>query len=273
MVSAFFVIIIAFLAGMDGIMDEFQFQQPIVAATLIGLANGHLTEGIILGGTLQMLALGWMNIGAAVAPDAALASVVSAYLVTGPAQVSVTQGMAIAIPLAVAGQVLTIGVRTLTVALAHVADKQAEKGSLRGLDMVNMAALLLQGLRIAIPTAIVIAVGAGPVNGALNAIPDVITKGLAVAGGFIVVVGYAMVINMMATPKLWPFFFLGFALSSLTELNLIAMGIIGLVLALVYLQLSPEFNGGNGGNGGDNNGGGSSSNNGGDQLDQILNNY
>lgn len=270
MVSAFFVIIIAFLAGMDGIMDQFQFHQPIVAATLIGLANGHLVEGVILGGTLQMLALGWMNIGAAVAPDAALASVVSAYLVTGPAQVSIEQGMAIAIPLAVAGQVLTIGVRTLTVALAHVADKKAENGDLRGLDTVHMTALMLQGLRIAIPTAIVIAVGAEPVNAALNAIPDVITKGLAVAGGFIVVVGYAMVINMMATPKLWPFFFLGFALSSLTELNLIAMGIIGLVLALVYLQLSPEFNGGN--NGGDNNGGGSA-NQGGDQLDQILNNY
>lgn len=270
MVSAFFVIIIAFLAGMDGIMDQFQFHQPIVAATLIGLANGHLVEGVILGGTLQMLALGWMNIGAAVAPDAALASVVSAYLVTGPAQVSIEQGMAIAIPLAVAGQVLTIGVRTLTVALAHVADKKAENGDLRGLDTVHMTALMLQGLRIAIPTAIVIAVGAEPVNAALNAIPDVITKGLAVAGGFIVVVGYAMVINMMATPKLWPFFFLGFALSSLTELNLIAMGIIGLVLALVYLQLSPEFNGGN--NDGDNNGGGSS-NQGGDQLDQILNNY
>ncbi|GEA95293.1 PTS mannose/fructose/sorbose transporter subunit IIC [Weissella viridescens] len=270
MISAFFVVLISFLAGMDGILDEFQFQQPIVAATLIGLANGHVTEGIILGGTLQMLALGWMNIGAAVAPDAALASVVSAYLVTGPAQVSVYEGMAIAVPLAIAGQVLTIGVRTLTVVLAHVADRQAEKGSLRGLDAVNMAALTLQGLRIAIPTIIVIAVGAGPVNAALNAIPDVITKGLAVAGGFIVVVGYAMVINMMATPELWPFFFLGFALSAVTELNLIAMGIIGLVLALIYLQLSPRFNGGNDGGGSE---GGSSSGSSGDQIDAILNNY
>lgn len=267
MISAFFVILVAFLAGMDGILDEFQFHQPLVAATLIGLANGHVTEGIILGGMLQMLALGWMNIGAAVAPDAALASVVSAYLVTGPAQVNIQEGMAIVIPLAVAGQVLTIGVRTITVGLAHIADKQAEKGNLRGIDFVNIGALMLQGLRIAIPTAFVIVLGAGPVNAALDAIPDVITKGLAVAGGFIVVVGYAMVINMMATPKLWPFFFLGFALAALTELNLIAMGIIGTVLALVYLQLAPEFNdSGNGGNGGGSAGSG-------DELDAILNNY
>ena len=66
MISAFFVILIAFLAGVEGILDEFQFHQPLVAATLIGLATGHLMEGVILGGTLQMLALGWMNIGAAI---------------------------------------------------------------------------------------------------------------------------------------------------------------------------------------------------------------
>ena len=41
--------------------------------------NG-LSEGIILGGALQLLALGWANIGAAVAPDAALASVASAII-------------------------------------------------------------------------------------------------------------------------------------------------------------------------------------------------
>ena len=266
MISAFFVVLFAFLAGMDGILDQFQFHQPLVAATLIGLANGHLTEGIILGGTLQMLALGWMNIGAAVAPDAALASTVSAYLVTGPAQVSVDTGMAIAIPLAVAGQVLTIGVRTITVALAHIVDKQAEKGNLRSIEAIHWTALALQGLRIAIPVIVVMAVGAGPVNSALNAIPDVITKGLAVAGGFIVVVGYAMVINMMATAELWPFFFLGFALSAVSELNLIAMGMIGLVLALIYLQLSPRFNGGSC------NGGGSNGSNG-DPIDAILDNY
>lgn len=74
------IIIIAFLAGMEGILDEFQFHQPLVACTLIGLVSGHLTEGIILGGSLQMIALGWANVGAAVAPDAALASVASAII-------------------------------------------------------------------------------------------------------------------------------------------------------------------------------------------------
>ncbi|MGO3733140.1 MAG: PTS mannose/fructose/sorbose transporter subunit IIC [Vagococcus sp.] len=257
------VVLVAFLAGVEGILDQFQFHQPIVACTLIGLATGNLEAGIFLGGSLQMIALGWMNIGAAVAPDAALASVAAAILVTMKGA-SVEEGIALAIPLAVAGQVLTIFVRSITVGLAHGADKKAEEGSFKGVEMYHLIALALQGLRIAIPAAIVVAVPAETVTNALGAIPDWITGGLAVAGGFIVAVGYAMVINMMATPKLWPFFFLGFALAAVSELNLIAMGIIGLVLALVYLQIAPEFNGG---------GHGSGPSQGGDPLDDILNDY
>ena len=62
------IAIIALLAGMEGILDQFQFHQPLVACTLIGLVTGHLQEGILLGGSLQMMALGWANVGAAVAP-------------------------------------------------------------------------------------------------------------------------------------------------------------------------------------------------------------
>ena len=79
-ISIVLVVLVAFLAGMEGILDEFQFHQPLVACTLIGIVTGHPTEGIMLGGSLQMIALGWANVGAAVAPDAALASVASAII-------------------------------------------------------------------------------------------------------------------------------------------------------------------------------------------------
>lgn len=64
-ITIILIVIIALLAGMEGVLDEFQFHQPLVACTLIGLVTGHLSEGIILGGSLQMIALGWANVGAA----------------------------------------------------------------------------------------------------------------------------------------------------------------------------------------------------------------
>ena len=84
-------------------------------------------------------------------------------------------------------------------------------------------------------------IGTDAVQGLLNAIPPVITGGLQVAGGFIVVVGYAMVINMMNAGYLMPFFFLGFVIAAFTEFNLVAFGIMGAVFAIVYVQLNPKF--------------------------------
>ena len=75
------VTLVAAIAGMGSVLDERQTHRPLIACTLIGLVLGDLKTGIILGGTLEMLALGWMNVGAAMAPDAALASVISAILV------------------------------------------------------------------------------------------------------------------------------------------------------------------------------------------------
>ena len=128
----FLVVVVAFLAGLEGILDQFQFHQPLVACTLIGAATGNLTAGIMLGGSLQMIALAWANIGAAVAPDAALASVAAAIIwlkvVTSQLKVSVLRLQQLS-QLAVAGLFLTMLVRTASVALVHAADKAAESGT------------------------------------------------------------------------------------------------------------------------------------------------
>ena len=140
-ITILLVAIVALLAGMEGILDEFQFHQPLVACTLIGLVTGHLQEGILLGGSLQMMALGWANVGAAVAPDAALASVASSIIMVlalnGGATDSakaVTAAIAVAVPLSVAGLFLTMICRTLATAIAHAMDGCAEKGDFAGIE-------------------------------------------------------------------------------------------------------------------------------------------
>ncbi len=235
------IFIFSAIAGMGSVLVEFQTHRPLIACTIIGAILGDITTGIIIGGTLEMIALGWMNIGAAMAPDAALASTISTILVIAGHQ-SIGAGIAIAMPLAAAGQVLTILCRTITVFFQHKADGFAEDGNLRGIDVCHMGALLIQALRVAVPSLLVaMYVGTGAVQSMLDAIPPVITGGLQVAGGFIVVVGYAMVINMMQAGYLMPFFFLGFVIAAFTNFNLVAFGVIGLVLAILYIQLNPKY--------------------------------
>ena len=275
MVQIILVTLVAFLAGCDSVLDERMFYRPIIACTLTGLALGDPKTGIMVGGALELLSLGWMNVGAAMAPDAALASTVSTVIAIAGGQ-SRDEAIAVAVPLAVAGQALTIFVRTVNVFFAHRVDRLADRANMRGIEVMHFIALSLQGLRVAVPTAIVAFFASGDsVRKALEAIPAVITNGLHIAGGFIVVVGYAMVINMMKARKLMPFFFIGFVVATFsttmagggsiadptgghdmskwgdlskwivstvpTGITLVALGILGVCLAFIYVQLNPEF--------------------------------
>lgn len=262
-ITIILIIIVAFLAGMEGILDEFQFHQPLVACTLIGLVSGQLEAGIILGGTLQMIALGWANIGAAVAPDAALASVASAIILVlgGQGVNGVSTAIAVAIPLAVAGLFLTMIARTISVPIVHRMDAAAANAEFKKMELWHISAICMQGLRIAIPAAALLFIPPETVADFLNSMPSWLTEGMAIGGGMVVAVGYAMVINMMATKQVWPFFAIGFCLAAVHELTLIALGAIAVALAFLYLDLSNK-----GGSGGGNN-------NIGDPLDDILNDY
>ena len=255
------IVLVAFLAGMEGVLDEFQFHQPLVACTLIGLVSGHLAEGIMLGGSLQMIALGWANVGAAVAPDAALASVASAIIMVlaldgGSANSTdaINASIALAVPLSVAGLFLTMICRTIAIPIVHAMDAAAEKGNFAAIDGLQIVAICLQGVRIAIPALALCFVPAQGVTDALNMMPAWLS------GGMIAAVGYAMVINMMATKEVWPFFALGFCLAAISQLTLIALGVIGISLALIYLGLKDLAKNGNGGGSGD-------------PLGDILNDY
>ncbi|UQS82435.1 PTS mannose/fructose/sorbose transporter subunit IIC [Bombilactobacillus folatiphilus] len=262
------ILIVSFLAGMEGILDQFHFHQPVIACTLIGLVSGDLTPCLILGGSLEMMALGWANIGAAVAPDAALASVASAIILVlsgGQSQSSISSAIAIAVPLAVAGLLLTILVRTLATGIVHIMDSAAKEGNLRKIDFWQAIATCMQGLRIAIPAGLILMIGASPVKILLAMMPAWLTDGLSIGGGLVVAVGYAMVINMMASREVWPFFAIGFVLATIKDLTLIGLGAIGLALALLYLALS-------------NNHGGSDSNSGGnanvgDPVGNLIDDY
>lgn len=259
------VVLVAFIAGVASVVDERQFHRPLVACTLMGFALGDPATGIMLGGFLELIALGWMNVGAAMAPDSALASTISALVVIQGHQ-NIDTGIAIAVPLAAAGQVLTIFVRTITVFFQHQADNFAKTANFRGIELMHLSGMALQGLRVAIPTAIVALISSDELTRLLNMIPAEVTVGLRIAGGMITVVGFAMVINMMRSKALMPFFFLGFiaaaaipatqsivplpggsskdvlvALSTPAQFNLVAIGLVGACLGLLYTQLNPLF--------------------------------
>ena len=66
------VLLVGGLASIESVLENSQFERPLIVCTLLGLILGDIKSGIILGGTLEMMSMGWKNIGAALPPDVAL---------------------------------------------------------------------------------------------------------------------------------------------------------------------------------------------------------
>ena len=264
LVQIILVVIVAFIIGCSSVNDQIETYQPVVACSLIGLVTGHLELGVMLGGSLQLITMGWANVGAAMAPDASLAAVASTIILIlgGQGAKGIGPAIALAVPLAVAGLALTMFVRTATVFIAHIMDSRAEDADIAGIERWHFIGMSLQGLRVAIPALLLLLIPAHLVQSGLESMPEWLTSGMTIGGGMVVAVGYAMVINMMSSREVWPFFFLGFALAPISELTLIATGVLGVVIAIVYLNLQAS--------GGSGNGTASSS---GDPIGDILNDY
>ena len=134
-----------------------------------------------------MIALGWANIGAAVAPDAALASVASAIIMVlalnGGAQdtqTAINTSIALAIPLSVAGLFLTMIARTIAIPIVHAMDLAAEKGNIAAMEAWQVIAIAMQGLRIAIPAAALCFVPSEAVKAVLDQMPAWLAGGMGV---------------------------------------------------------------------------------------------
>ncbi len=237
-ISGLVVLAVAFIVGMDGILDEWQLFQPLIACTLVGLATGNVGSGILLGATLQMITIGWMNVGAAVAPDIGLPAVVAALLVCGPAAISIKNGIAFAIPFAVIGQILNVFVRKRIVSFIHQADRAANAGNLSKMNRVHLLSLCFQGLRVLVPTLLIMLISPHYLHHLVNQVPVVVTNGIDVSIGLLAAVGFAIIMNMTIDKHLWWWLLGGFLLAVASGLNIFILTIIGLVLTIIYIWLS-----------------------------------
>lgn len=232
------ILMVAFIAGIDGILDEFQFHQPLVSCTLIGLFTNHLQEGLILGGSLQLIALGWANIGAAVAPDVCLASIISSiFMIKGlnsgiDSRYIIAFSIAIAIPLSLVGLSLTKFCRNYANTLAHKMDETLN------VSKYQRIGICMQGLRVLLPACILCLIPSSLFVSLYSMIPEVIYHGLIIGSGVVCVVGFAIVSNVLSSKQSWAFFFVGFGLACIQGLSIIGLCMIG--AGLMWLVISQE---------------------------------
>ena len=227
------------------IIDEqtFQFQttRPIITGPVIGLIMGDLQTGLVVGATIELMFLATIFVGTAVPPDPTLSTALAtAFAVFAGGGVDVAIGAAI--PIALIGQVVqTVQLSIFNVFFLHRADKFAADGDGAGITRQNFYALALNLLFYGVPTFLAIYYGKDVVLNIISAIPEKIISGLAVGGGMIGAVGFALLLSTLKSKKLWPFFVIGFIFASYLKVNMLGIGLLAVTCTALYLLLDQKI--------------------------------
>ncbi len=239
-------LLIAAWAGISGnyFMDYLGFARPVVSGLVIGLILGDVTTGVILGATIEAIFLGVFTVGAALAPDYNLAGIIGVSLGLASGY-GVETAVALAVPVALLGQFLMMSIVYLgNLIPLHLADKYAAQGRTRPIEFAFLSGGLLWFLKGFIPTLLATLYGVKLVEALFDTLPDWLVDGFNVVGGILPAVGFAMLLNVIGmSGRVLAFFAVGFVLVSFLELNMVALAILGTVMAFILVSQEPKTEG------------------------------
>jgi len=124
--------------------------------------------------------------------------------------------------------------RMVIAQFSHVADRAIENGKYKKAIHIHLWwSFIFNAFVYFIPILLTIYYGADLVAELVQAIPDVITNGLTVAGNLLSALGFAMLLSTMLSKKMFPYFLLGFLTVAYSGLDLIGLTMYAGILAFV----------------------------------------
>ncbi len=228
---------VAILGVMDGRwMGITMVDRPLVTCSLVGLILGDLQAGILIGASLELIFLGNVAIGASTPPDIVTGSIIACAFAILSGK-GTEAALTLAMPIAVMASYLGVIVRIINAQFQHLADGYAKQGNSKMVARIHVLAGPLYMISVFVPVFLCIMFGSDVVTNILNVIPIKITDGLTIASSLLPALGFALLINMMISKKLIPFYALGFLIAAYSGIDLIAIALIGTCVAFIINQL------------------------------------
>lgn len=230
------VYVIAWCA--DNVAGASYMHRPIVVGALTGLVLGHFTEGLIIGGTMELAWMGFLPYAGMITGEERIGAILGTYFAISTGN-SFEVAITIALPAALLGAYISTAFNTFGSYLMHRCDNWAKEGEI---DKINRFHIMYGVVKCTLMTLIVIVtvlLGTPAITAIIEMIPEALMNGLEKASGLLPAVGFAMLLNVMWDKRFIPLYFVGFALSAYLGLDVMAITILSLGLAL-YRMLMKE---------------------------------
>jgi len=226
------ITLIVMFGHLEDFMGTSMLCRPLVLGPLVGLVLGDMTQGIMIGATLELVFMGNIKVGAAIPPDIITGGVLG----TAFAIMSVKGSeiaLALAIPISILAELVLSGLFVFRPIFNKRFDRYADEGSANKIELLHISSGLLKPILMGVITFLALQMGTDAVKSLLGSIPEWVQSGLIVAGNMLPALGFALLMNLMFNKNVAPYFFLGFILTSYLKLPMIAIGGLGVIIALI----------------------------------------
>lgn len=223
----------------QGWMGQQMIARPIWLCPLVGLLLGDLQQGIIIGGSLELIWAGVVQVGATPTEVVTGSTVACGLAIIN--NLSVAEAITIAIPVGLLATLIGEINNTVTIAVwSPMANKATEDGNTKAIWYLGLAGCATQAIMYAVAVFLAVSAGSTAVNAVIDAIPQVIRDGLSNASAILPAVGIAILMQYSFDKKYAGFFLLGFLLPTYLEFGSVAVALTGVAIALIYFFLKPN---------------------------------
>ena len=237
LVAYLLITLIVMFGHMEDFLGASLLSRPLVLGPLVGFVLGDTSQGVIIGATLELIFMGNIKVGAAIPPDVITGGVLgTAFAIMsgkGPAI-----ALAIAVPVSILAEMVISGLFVFRPMFNSSFNRYAEEGNFNKIERLHVASGLLKPLLMGLLTFVALQFGSDAMKAFLNTIPVWVQSGLQVAGNMLPAVGFALLMNLMFNQKVAAYFFLGFILASYLKLPMIAIGGLGVIVALIITGIT-----------------------------------
>ena len=237
--SYILIALIAMFGHSEDFFGTTLLSRPLVLGPLVGLVLGDLNQGIIIGATLELIFMGNIKVGAAIPPDVITGGVLgTAFAIIsgkGPAI-----ALAIAVPVSILAEMVISSLFVFRAVLNKKFNQYAEDGDFNGIQRLHIFSGVLRPIFMGIIILLALQLGSSVMKEFLDMIPAWVQTGLTVAGNMLPALGFALLMQLMFNKTVAPYFFLGFILAAYLKLPVIAIGGLGIIIALIVTQVTPK---------------------------------
>ena len=206
--------------------------RPLVLSVIVGAILGDVHQGIIIGANLELLFMGAISVGAYIPPDVNVGGVLATAFAISMGK-SVEAAVALAMPIATLALGISNILAAVTPVFLKIADKGAEEGNYKKVVFTHWLMGTITVVEKFLLVTFAFYLGADKIQSLFDFIPQFILDGMGVAAGMLPAMGFAMLLRMIVSKRLIPYFVLGFVLISYANIPVLGIALIALIIVAI----------------------------------------